>query len=54
MRKNMGKDNTIDKKMENQIEKLLKKLTLDEKIAMVHGKWFIPDCSGRETGYSGT
>lgn len=26
-----------DQKMENQIEKLLKKMTLDEKIAMIHG-----------------
>ena len=26
-----------DKKIEDQIEKLLKKLTLDEKIAMIHG-----------------
>lgn len=32
----MGKDNKKDKKVENQVEKLLKKLTLDEKIAMVH------------------
>lgn len=37
MKKNVEKRNAADKKMENQIEKLLKKLTLDEKIAMVHG-----------------
>lgn len=36
MKKSVNQDNTKDKKMESQIEKLLKKLTLDEKIAMVH------------------
>lgn len=36
MRKNTSQDNTKDKKVESQIEKLLKKLTLEEKIAMVH------------------
>lgn len=36
IRKNLQSGIGNDKKMENQIEKLLKKLTLDEKIAMIH------------------
>ena len=36
IRKNLKSYVGNDKKMENQIEKLLKKLTLDEKIAMIH------------------
>lgn len=36
IRKNLKDSAGNDKKMENQIEKLLKKLTLDEKIAMIH------------------
>ncbi len=36
IRKNLKNNIGNDKKMENQIEKLLKKLTLDEKIAMIH------------------
>ena len=36
IRKNLKSSVGNDKKIENQIEKLLKKLTLDEKIAMIH------------------
>ena len=36
IRKNLKNSVGNDKKIENQIEKLLKKLTLDEKIAMIH------------------
>lgn len=36
IRKNLKSNVGNDKKMGNQIEKLLKKLTLDEKIAMIH------------------
>lgn len=36
MRRNMKNAAANDKKTENQIDKLLKKLTLDEKIAMIH------------------